>query len=269
MSAVLGRRGLLLGAAGLVVAAGCGSSSQVPSDVELISGNFVSARMKGRSIGWSIAVPGGHHDALLPVVVSLHGRGGDHRSTFDDLGLAAVLDQVVAAGATPFALASVDGGDHGYWHARADGTDAGAMVRDEFVPLLGRRGLDTKVLGLYGWSMGGYGALLLAGKDRMPVRGVAVSSAALFTSPGATPAGAYDDAADYVRHDVYGHPEWLRGVPVHLDCGLQDPFYAATREFAAQLSPRPVTSYAPGKHDASYWHRSAAAAFAFLGEHLR
>ncbi len=37
------------------------------------------------------------------------------------------------------------------------------MVLDEFVPLLGGRGLKIHRIGLMGFSMGGYGALRLGG----------------------------------------------------------------------------------------------------------
>jgi enterochelin esterase-like enzyme len=219
-------------------------------------------------VGWAIAYPPDHQPGdKLPVVVSLHGREGSSSKTFGQLHLDDVLDEL-AAHAPPFAIASVDGGDHSYWHHRADGSDAGAMVTDEFVPLLRRRGLDTSRLGLYGWSMGGYGALLLAGKERMSVNAVAVSSPALFTSSGATSAGAFDDAADFDAHDVYGHPQWLDGVDLRIDCGLSDPFYEATRAFASRLHPLPAGTFPAGGHDATFWRKVAPAQLRFLGRRL-
>lgn len=263
------RRALLVaGVGGLLT--GCGSSPEaaVPGGGSRIDGRFNSARMGGAEVGWSLAYPQGHGaGADLPVVVSLHGRGATHRTTFAVLGLGAVLDRLVARGVPPFALASVDGGDHGYWHPRADGTDAGAMVVEEFVPLLDRRGLDTGRLGLYGWSMGGYGALLLAG-GRLPARAVAVASPALFSASGNTPSGAFDDAADYLRNDVYGHPERLRGVAVRIDCGRSDPFFVATRDFVSRLRPRPAGGFEQGRHDPAYWRRVAPAQLEFLGRRL-
>jgi dienelactone hydrolase len=143
------------------------------------------------------------------------------------------------------------------------------MVVDEFVPLLRHRGLDTGRLGLHGWSMGGYGALLLAGKDHLPVRAVAVSSPALFTSAGATAAGAFDDAADFTAHDVLAHPEWLDAVPaIRIDCGESDPFHDATRSFVGRLARRPAGGFGPGRHDATYWRRVAPAQLRFLGRRL-
>ena len=71
-----------------------------------------------------------------------------------------------------------DGGD-------ADGTDGGAMILDEFLPMLAndpRLNLSTDRIGLFGWSMGGYGALRLASMLGAPrVAAVAVSSPAMLT----------------------------------------------------------------------------------------
>jgi enterochelin esterase-like enzyme len=264
------RRAVLLGGSGALLAACAPSrarSGSSPGRRE--DGSLVSASMNGAQVGWTIAYPPGRHPGdRLPVVVTLHGRGATHATAFSTLHLDRVLAEVVDDGVPPFAVASVDGGDHGYWHRRADGTDAGAMVAHEFVPLLQSHGLDVGRLGLHGWSMGGLGALLIAGRDRLPVRAVAVASPALFLSAGATPAGAFDSAADFASHDVLDHPEWLDGVPLRVDCGQSDPFYAATRTYVGRLAHRPASSFGPGRHDAAYWRKVAPAELRFLGSRL-
>ncbi|MBO9520450.1 MAG: esterase [Nocardioidaceae bacterium] len=260
---LVSRRSVLLGAAGLL--AGCGAAPSAPGPraaVSHASGSFASEALR-TTVRWRVAAPAGHDLEGLPVVLALHGRGGSARTAFSSLH----LDELLAGAGGIVALASVDGGDHSYYHRRADGTDAGAMIAGELLPVLAGRGLDTGRLGLYGWSMGGYGALLLTGQQRLRPRAVAVSSPALFTSAGSTPAGAYDDAADFARNDVYDRPERLAGVPVRLDCGTGDPFYAATRDFAARL-PGATSSFRRGGHDATYWRRAAPAALAFLAGRL-
>lgn len=258
------------GAAALVAACDSSSSPGHRAADRFVSGSFRSAHMRGARVGWSIAYPPGHSPgSALPVVVALHGRGGSHRTAFDVLHLDTVLDGVVGRhGVSPFAVASVDGGDHGYWHRRADGTDAGAMVAEELVPMLRERHLDGP-LGLYGWSMGGYGALLLAGTRRVRVRAAAVASPALFSTAGNTPPGAFDGAADYLRNDVYSHPGRLDAIPLRVDCGRSDPFYPATRDFVARLRDRPAGGFGPGHHDPAYWRGVAPAELAFLGSRLR
>lgn len=266
----LSRRALLLAGAVSLVSA-CGAEPPTQAGVAVgrrVSGSFRS-RFLRTTTGWTIAYPAGHEPGdKLPVLVSLHGRRGDHRTTFSSLRLDTFLDEVVASGTRPFAIASVDGGSRSYWHRRTDGTDAGALVREEFLPLLAARGLDTDRLGLFGWSMGGYGALLLAGRERLPVRAVAVSSPALFTSAGATAPGAFDSAADFEAHDVYGHPGWLQGLPLRMDCGRQDPFYRATKDLADRLSPHPAGGFATGGHTKVYWREVAPAQLRWVGSRL-
>ena len=267
------RRAFLLGGVALASATlldGCGvgpDSLGLSHQGPTASGSFASAAAR-RTVRWTLTAPRGHDLDGLPVVITLHGRGGDHRTALHKLHLDRVVDAVVADGATPFALATVDGGDHSYYHRRSDGSDAGAMIRTELLDELAGHGVDRDRVALHGWSMGGYGALLLAGRERTPVRAVAVSSPALFAAASRTPPGAFDSAADYERDDVYHHPEWLTGVPVRIDCGKADPFYSTSRDFASRLRPAPAGGFEPGGHDAAYWRRVAPAQLRFLAGHL-
>ena len=82
------------------------------------------------------------------------------------------------------------------------------MVLDELIPMLSSQGLDTSRVGFLGWSMGGYGALLLgaqarAGTHRRDLRG----------QPGVVDVvrrdrpGAFDGADDYAANSVWGLPQ--------------------------------------------------------------
>lgn len=262
------RRTLLLGGAGLALGA-CGVGS-VSGGGAKVSGNFISRSMKGTAVGWTVAYPKGYdEDAGLPVVLSLHGRGGTHETSFVGVRLHEVLDEVVSDGTPPFAIASVDGGDHSYWHRRTDGLDPVVMLGEEFLPMLAKRGLDVDRLGLYGWSMGGFGAMLLAREGKWPgLRGVAVSHPALFTAAGRTPAGAFDSAEDFDRNNVWARPDWLRDVPLRIDCGTEDPFYAATQNFVERMRPRPSGEFTRGGHNHTFLRKVAPAQMRFLGSLL-
>ncbi len=231
----------------------------------VVSGSFVSRARLGVRCGWAIGYPPGRHRDL-PVAVVLHGKHGDHAKVFDPgyLALDKFLADAVAASGTPFALASVDGGNS-YWHARDSGEDAGAMVRDELLPVLGRHGLRTDRVGLMGWSMGGFGALSLAGRwgpDR--VAAVVAESPALFPSYDAATPGAYDDPADYAEVTVFGRQDSLSGIPVRVDCGTADPFYDATRSYLSGFPERPAGAFTDGGHDVGYWRSMAPDQLRFL-----
>ncbi len=134
---MVSRRTFLLGTLGTAILGGAGVFAAVEEDV--IPGRHVLARVTGacdidaraqpgpvgnvtsgqfgsaarqREVGWSLGLPPGAIPAdPLPIVLVLHGRGADHTTAFNQLKLHEFLAQHVRGGGTPFALASVDGGD--------------------------------------------------------------------------------------------------------------------------------------------------------------
>jgi predicted esterase len=235
------------------------------------SGSFVSDARGGRSTGWTIAMPPGEKQTrahVLPVAVVLHGRGNSHASAFDPsyLGLDRFLAAAVQDGATPFAMASVDGGES-YWHARADGDDSEGMIVDEFLPQLADHGLDVSRVAFFGWSMGGYGALHLAGllgRDR--VIAATAMSPALWHRFADTAPGAFDSAADFDRTTAFGRQPSLDAIRVRIDCGEGDPFCPATRDYVEGFDVRPAGGFQPGIHDVGYWRRMAPAQVGFISQ---
>ena len=255
----LTRRAVLSGALGgaALGLAGCGVA--VERRVVHSSGTLVSSHWPGRDIEWQIAQPEDDGDERTPVVVVLHGKGGDASSAFRTVHLD---DHAVSARVT---LASVDGGDH-YWHARRAGMDPGAMVVQDFLPLVARETGYAGPVAFLGWSMGGYGSLLMAselGPDR--VRAVVAESAALWTKPGLSAPGAFDDRADFEAHDVFERTAVLAQIPVRLDCGRSDPFVAANKAFAAALPSARLTLDAGG-HTSTYWQGHGAAQLRWIRE---
>ena len=225
---------------------------------ELLTGSFTSRHSGGAPTPWVIARPRGVALEGLPVLVALHGGSGDHTTPFDTMALDRYLGAAVEGGLPPFAIASVNG-RVSYWRPRPDGTDGGRMVTEELLPLLEERGLDTGRLALYGWSLGGYGALRLAGMGRLTPRAVAVSSPAL---------QELDLAEDPDSLDVVGHPERLAEVAVRIDCGRGDPFYPVVHDFVDELSPPPEGSFGAGGHTPEYWRTVAPEQIEFVGRRL-
>ncbi len=252
------RRAVIAGAAGGAALAltGCGGPA-----LDRRSGALRSAHWPGRDIRWQLVMPQERGDTAPPVVVVLHGKGGDASHAFRIVH----LDDHVAR--TGLAVASVDGGDH-YWHARSSGVDPGSMVVDDFLPLVREQTGYAGPVAFLGWSMGGYGSLLLAsrlGPDR--VGAVVAESAALWTEPGSSAAGAFDDREDFVAHDVFARTEVLRRIPVRLDCGTADPFVTGNRAFARAL-PSALATFDDGGHTARYWQEHGRAQLDWVATRL-
>jgi S-formylglutathione hydrolase FrmB len=227
----------------------------------MITGSFVSAARGGVATNWAIARPPGQTKALRPVI-ALHGKGSDAAAVMAG-GVEQGLAQAVSAGLAPFAVVSVDGGGS-YWHKRASGEDSGTMVLTELLPLLDQQGLDTSRVAFLGWSMGGYGALLL-GARLGPARTAAISavSPALWMSYGAAAPGAFDSADDWSANTVFGLPA-LASIPIRVDCSNSDPFFSATKQFIAQLPTPPSGGFSPGGHDAGFWSQQLPAELTWM-----
>ena len=227
----------------------------------MVTGSFVSAARGGITTNYAIARPPNTTGPLRPII-ALHGKGSDAATVMAGR-VEGGLAEAVAAGLPPFAVVAVDGGG-GYWHRRASGEDSGSMVLNELIPMLGQQGLDTSRVGFLGWSMGGYGALLL-GARLGPARTAAICavSPALWMSSGATAPGAFDGATDFAANSVFGLPA-LGSIPIRIDCGYDDPFYAATKAFIAQLPVPPAGGFSPGGHDAAYWGSQLPAELAWM-----
>lgn len=249
------------GAAALGALSPAARAEATPAAPTMLSGSFVSAARGGIPTNWAIARPPNTTGPLRPII-ALHGKGSDAATVMAG-GVENGLAQAVAAGLPPFAVVAVDGGG-GYWHRRASGEDSGSMVLNELIPMLGDQGLDTSRVGFLGWSMGGYGALLL-GARLGPGRTAAICavSPALWLSAGASAPGAFDGANDFTTNSVFGLPA-LGSIPIRIDCGYDDPFYAATKAFIAQLPSPPAGGFSPGGHDAGFWSAQLPAELAWV-----
>jgi enterochelin esterase-like enzyme len=259
--ATISRRAVLAGAlgAGALTAAGCDKSA----GLEIRKGSLTSRHWPGHRITWRITHQVQGDADRKPVVIVLHGKGGDASHAVSRLHLD---DHAAAAG---LVIASVDGGDH-YWHARRGGIDTGAMVVEDFLPLVQRETGYAGKVAFLGWSMGGYGSLLLAsqlGPER--VGAVVAESAALWTSPGGSAPGAFDDREDFEAHDVFdgARTAVLARIPVRLDCGRSDAFVAGNTAFAKAL-PSAALTLDEGGHTQSYWKSHGGAQLRWIHEQL-
>ncbi|MEX2106372.1 MAG: alpha/beta hydrolase-fold protein [Solirubrobacterales bacterium] len=207
-----------------------------------------------------------------PLLVFLHGRGGSD-GTF--VGNEAVFEGLAKLGAHAPIVAFPDGGDHGYWHDRAEG-DWGRYVMREVIPTVSRRfGVDPRRVAIGGISMGGFGAYDLALLHPRRFCAVGGHSPALWFEGGETAPGAFDGAADFNRNDVVGtvrsDPGAFGGMRVWNDYGSQDPFRVYDEGFVEALEAGDADLSAhswSGGHDSSYWNRHWPAYLRFYANSL-
>jgi enterochelin esterase-like enzyme len=211
----------------------------------------VHSDARGHDVDLFTAVPHGYGDgAGLPVVVVLHGASAT-ASRFRGLGLAKFVTAAVQEGAEPFVLAGADGGPLG-WHADENGDDPQAMVVDELPDWLSERGFDSDRRAVWGWSLGGYGALRLAETYPTYAEALAVLS----------PAVQPDDW-------VFEHKDQLVEQPLGVWCGTEDALYRNVRGLVASLPTEPVIeSYSSGGHTYEYWNEHTVDALTFLSSRL-
>jgi fermentation-respiration switch protein FrsA (DUF1100 family) len=251
-----------------VLAHGCVDVPVPPATgVHVERGSFLS-RFVPDAVRYAIVVPDGarHLDA---VAYHLPGRAGDAESALA-LGMSGFHAAYLRAGGRKFALAIMDSGES-YFHPRASGEDRLAVATREFPPIV-RDVLGVKHLreAVMGQSMGGYGALLAAEREPRRYRAVAVAGPAIFPSYAderRSVGDAFDGAADFARYDVIAHAGALRGRPVRIRCGRNDPFVPGVRSFA-RACPTADVRVEPGCHDDGFWRSSATALLAFVGAHL-
>lgn len=197
---------------------------------------------RGRTVDFYTAVPAGHGDGRgLPVLLVLHG-GSKTAADFSALGLGRFATDSVRRGNAPFVLAGATG-DRLAW--RPSGADnPQRMVHEEIPAWCAERGFDVGRISACGWSMGGYGSLLLAQTFPGFLRSVAAFSPAV--SPG---------------DDVFAQAGRLRGLPVGLWCGTDDGLITDVRALERALpQPKAAGTYQPGRHSFSYWSTCLPAA---------
>lgn len=267
------RRRLLVGAAtvvgagaatGLAVASGVieppgrvrrlifgdGPTAEIPEvDAGEVRFERVRSDARGREVGLFAAVPAGFGDGGgLPVCLVLHGAS----ATAEDLtrfGYPEFLTAAVESGSPPFVLVGLDGG-RSRWEGNA-GDDPQRMLHEEAPRWCAERGFDAARMAVHGWSVGGYGSLLLAASNPGWLRAIAALS----------PAVGGGLLADRVRR--------LDGDRVGIWCGTDDSVFASVEEFVATIPGGPaVTGFGPGYHTRGYWNTVIPDALAFVAASL-
>lgn len=157
------------------VLAGCGGDGG--AELERFA---LERRLLGRSLEQITVDPGG---SGRPLLVLLHGRGGSP----DDIASYGLRAELERLGDRAPAVLLVNGGDHSYYHDRADGR-WGSYVLDEAIPAgIRRLRADGRRVAIGGFSMGGFGAFDLARLRPRQFCAVGGHSPALWRTGGETP----------------------------------------------------------------------------------
>jgi hypothetical protein len=253
----------------------CAVAFPAPSYAPLgpsMSGTFAS-RARNRPVGYTIAYPPGHGPGSpLPLIVMLHGFKADHTTALVGMSPAqAVALRVDGRPIAPMALVTVDGGG-GYWHPHP-GDDPMGMIVDELIPLCQRLGLGVgpQRIGAMGISMGGYGALLLAEAYRDRFAAAAAISPAVWSGyhqADSANGGAFSSAESFRVNDVILGAGKLKGRPVRIASGIDDPFHPGVVALARVVPTTTSVVISAGCHTGSFFASQQPPSLAFLGRHL-
>lgn len=256
---------------------GCGDTPAIPRSDYLVTAGTYPSRAMHADVPWVVALPrparapSGPQHSRIPLVVVLPGADGVASDLTTAVGLPG---WAYAAGIRNLAFACPGGGGHTYYHPRTDGTNAFAWVTEEFIPMVEQRfpvGGTRGSRAIYGRSMGGFGALLIAAERPELVCCAVGSSPAVFPSYRAAVTGhaeTFDSAADWQRWGLWSRLRRLDGMPVRIDCGDADPFAPTARQLLTRI-PGAVGTISRGCHDVGFWRRAAPTQLQFLTTHLR
>ena len=237
-----------------------------------LSGTFASAARR-RRIGYTVAFPPGHGPGSeLPLIVMLHGFGGNHTDALSGMSPAQAL--AIRVGGQPIApmgMVTVDGGG-GYWNPHP-GDDPIGMIVDELIPMCQKLGLGVgpQRIGAMGISMGGYGALRLA--ELHPDRFVAAAaiSPAVWTdydqAKGANP-GAFASRKSFDANNVILQAGNLVGRPVRIASGIDDPFHPGVEALARKVPKSTTVVISAGCHSSPFFTSQEPPSLEFLSRHL-
>ncbi|MEA2427723.1 MAG: hypothetical protein QOF37_1351 [Thermoleophilaceae bacterium] len=258
------RKAVLALAAVAALAAGLVTGSQAGPDQHgaTVVGFTVHSRLVGRDLRERAVIPAGvGAGERRPLLVWLHGRGGHPGDIFWD----SFYGELQRLGPRAPLVVEVDGGDHSYYHDRRSGRWGSYVMREAIPAAVRRLHADPNRIAIGGISMGGFAALDLARLNPGRFCAAGGHSPAIWLRAGDTAPGAFDDAADFARHDLYryartaAHP--FGGLPLWIDRGNRDPFVPGDAALAGVLKQRGanlVSRIWPGAHEGAYWHAHIA-----------
>jgi S-formylglutathione hydrolase FrmB len=219
----------------------------------------VTSKLVHERLPVTVVVPNGAGEGR-PLLVYLHGRSGTADSEMHN---EAMFGELAKLGQRAPVIAFPESAKASYWHDRR-GAKWGSYVMRELIPAVQQRfHTDGRRMAIGGTSMGGFGAYDIARLNPGRFCAVGGHSPAVWRTGGETAPGAFDDAADFARHDLVAGARnkpgrWV-GPRLWLDAGRSDPFQPGDHAFVSALTSHGVRIRAHltwrGGHEHSYWQR--------------
>jgi predicted esterase len=231
---------------------GCGSSQPKLAPPPKVTNFALQSKLMGQPMYEELVTPAGGGKGR-PLLVFLHGYG----AAPSDMLTPAFISALRRLGDRAPVVFLPEGGV-GWWHDRAEGPWGSYVLREAIPAALARSGADPKRVAIGGISMGGFGALDLGRLDPKRFCAVGGHSPAVFARGSGEVFFAFDNAADFARHDLIGiarrHSPY--DAPVWIDVGNRDDLRPTATTLAHELKAdgADVTFHVwPGRHDGRYW----------------
>jgi len=227
-------------------AGGCGSSSK-PAPPPKVEQFQLNSKLMGRPLYETLVTPAGGGKGR-PLLVFLHGYG----AAPSDMVTPAFVAGLRRLGARAPVVVLPEG-DTGWWHDDGDGPWGSYVLREVIPVALRRSGADPHRVAIGGISMGGFGALDLARLAPGRFCAVGAHAPAILRASYLSLLGAFDDGADFARHDLlaFAAGKRLYRIPLYLDVGRDDALRSADTEFANAVRRRGTKTtfrLVPGGH---------------------
>jgi enterochelin esterase family protein len=237
------------------------AAPQTPSG-RVESRTFWSASLE-RAMPYRIFLPPGYERSsrAYPTLYLLHGMGGSDRQ-WQDMGVAAAADRLIAAGKIAPLIIVMPEGERAYWVDHASGgqkwgrytaVDVVSEVEANFRSIPRRQ---SRAIG--GLSMGAHGALQLA--LNYPGEFAAVGAHSLVLRRFGNAPAFFGTATDFAKRDptqlVQARGREGCSFAIWIDIGEADPWAPVARQFDGELTElgiRHQWHLWAGDHSPAYW----------------
>ncbi len=278
-----------------------GGAQALPIEIE---GLKLKSEILGQEVLYSVILPDGYESSSInyPVLYMLHGIGGDHSSWLEYSSPARLMQRMVQSGEiSPFIMVIPDGYQSYYSNSFDSSFNYESMFLEELLPTIDAsyRTIDRReARAIVGFSMGGFGSLSIAIRNRDRFSAVVALSPSIRTeaqycseSPqsgwdyqwgrifGGVGVAGEDRLTDYyLSHSPLSllsslSASDLEGLEIMIDTGDQEWGIARSSEaLHTTMSERGIPhiwEVRAGGHDFSCWNSALPKAFRLFSDNFK